>query len=231
MGDIVPGGFFGELLAPWLRCCDRRVDTMQLVPRLSLVSQQVNFENLGSVHLSILSSLIITYPLVLFFLTNCWFWFLAEGYDFILNSESVRKAQKHLNSHLKFPVPPHIMRSLSLLNRRHHPLLKRCSTGLALGGMKIPIPLTTWDGAPLQFPSGLTASLRGPQVTSSKCFSWLRSIIHIISYYNELTGLSPQIVLNKNSPRIQPQNDLNTAYQLRHHAPRIRFLSKRVQIR
>ena len=23
MGDIVPAGFFGELLAPWLQCCDK----------------------------------------------------------------------------------------------------------------------------------------------------------------------------------------------------------------
>ena len=75
----------------------------------------------------------------------------------------------------------------------------------------------------LQFPSWNSFT----QVTSSKCFSWLRSIIHIISYHNELTGLTPQIVLNKNSPRIQPQNDLNTAYQLGHHAPRIRVSGKK----
>lgn len=37
-----------------------------------------------------------------------------------------------------------------------------------------------------------TASLRGPQVTSSKCFSWLRSIIHIIMIYRSDSPDSPQ---------------------------------------
>ena len=132
----------------------------------------------------------LQYPLVLFFLTNCWFWFLAEGYDFILNSESVRKAQKHLNSYLKFPVPPHIMRSLSLLNRSTTPFWTDAAQVLRLE-VFIPIPLTwTWDGPPLQtqLKQLHSGDLRWPHQSVSA--GWEAS--YIKSYYNDLQVWLPR---------------------------------------
>ena len=82
----------------------------------------------------------------------------------------------------------------------------------------------TWDGAPLHLPSWNSFT----QGTSGDLIKVFQLVEKHHTYYNELTGLTPQIVLNKNSPRIQPQNDLNTAYQLRHHAPRIRVSGKKI---
>ena len=140
-----------------------------------------------------------------FFLTNCWFRFLAERYDFIL-SRVVRKAQKHFNSYLKFPVPLHIMRSLSLLNRKHHPLLNRCSTGLALGGIHS-------DSSHLDL-----GRCTAPQCwkltkgTSGDLIKVFQLVEKHHTYYNDLQ-VWRKIVLNKNSPLpTSRRSDLSAEY-------------------